>query len=246
MKFLTSSFVLSFLVSFFASAAQNLTSPTVESEVTRKLEEAIRSEIKGKTGAEDSEIRVQVSALQLRPVVIVKDWREVQIFGVGLEKEGLEGIFSLPVQVISKEGRFLSSNAYGTVEVVAPVFVAAGEIRANEVIGESDIRRQIMPWKFLHPGFVPLTKDQIVGRRSRVRLNSGAALFSQVLDEPLAVRVGETVSLTLQSGPGVLIRSRAVAKSNGKIGERIHVLNPQTKKQVEALVTADKEVELSL
>jgi flagella basal body P-ring formation protein FlgA len=218
----------------------------VEVGVMQKIEETYRSEIKSRIDAQDGEIRVQISSLQLRPSIEINSWKEIQVFGVGLSQGGLEGMFSLPVQVVTNDGRFLTTNAFGAAEVIAPVYLAGQEIRANEVIEELALRREIMPWKMLNPGFDPLKKDQIIGRRSKLRLSAGSPLFSQVLDEPLAVRTGETVALTLISGPGVLIRSRAVARGNGKIGDRIKVLNPQTKKQMDVLVTAEKEVEVSL
>ncbi|HVJ66046.1 MAG TPA: flagellar basal body P-ring formation chaperone FlgA [Bdellovibrionota bacterium] len=220
--------------------------PNLEAEVGQKIEGAYRAEILSKTDAQNEEVRVHVSALQLRPMLDVREWKDVQVFGVGLSQGGMEGIFSLPVQITTADGRYYTANAYGTVEVIAPVYLAAQEIRANEIIEATSLRRQVMPWKMLNPGFDPLKREQILGRRAKARLVMGSALFSQVLDEPLAVKSGETVALTLISGPGVLIRSRAVAKASGRIGDRIKVLNPQTQKQMDVLVTADKEVELSL
>lgn len=232
-------------VSAFAANAASLESK-IDSEVIRKIEQAYRNEIKTKTNATDSEIRVQISTMQLRPSIEFVDWKEIQVFGVGLSQAGMQGMFSLPIQVITKDGRYLTSNAYGAIDVIAPVYVAASEIHANDILSESQLRRAMMPWKMLNAGFDPLTKEQIVGRRSKIRLSAGSALYSQVLDEPLAVKNGDAVSLTLISGPGVLIRSRAVARSNGKIGDHIKVLNTQTQKQMDVVVTAEKEVEISL
>ncbi len=245
---MNSSFKSLLLMTFILglSAWASIAKPNLDNEVVRRIEEAYRGEIKSKTDAQDSEIRVQISTLQLRPSIELDEWKDIQIFGVGISQGGMEGMFSLPVQVITKDGRFLTTNAYGSAQIIAPVYIASQEIRANEVIEELALRREIMPWKMLSSGFDALQKSQIIGRRAKARLNIGSALFSQVLDEPLAVKTGETVSLTLISGPGVLIRSRAVAKSNGKIGDRIKVLNPQTKKQMDVVITAEKEVEISL
>lgn len=246
-----SKFILCPLMGFFTAISTFAATPAnlavkIESEVVRKIEQTYRSEIKNRTHAEDSEIRVQVSALQLRPSLELVDWKDIQVFGVGLSQAGMQGMFSLPIQVLTKDGRYVSANAFGVIDVIAPVYVAANEIHSNDIIGESQLRRAMMPWKMLNPGFDPLTKEQILGRRSKVRLSAGSAIYSQVLDEPLAVKNGDTVSLTLISGPGVLIRSRAVARSNGKVGDHIKVLNPQTQKQMDVLVTAEKEVEVSL
>jgi len=52
--------------------------------------------------------------------------------------------------------------------------------------------------------------------------------------------------VTLRSGPGVLIRSRGIARSNGKVGEVINVQNKQSKKYFEVRVTGEREAELTL
>lgn len=246
MKLWHKSFLIAWAWFAVPASATVAAKPTLASEVIRRIEDAYRAEIKNKIDATDVEIRIQVASLQLRPAINVTEWKEIQVFGVGLSQGGMEGMFSLPVQVVTSDGRFLTANAYGSAQVIAPVYIAGQEIRANQIIDEAALRREIMPWKMLNPGFDPLQKNQIIGRRAKARLAVGTALFSQVLDEPLAVRSGDTVSLTLISGPGVLIRSRAVARANGRIGDRIKVLNPQTQKQMEVTITAEKEVEVSL
>lgn len=238
----------SFLIcGLLISKANLMAAPSaVDLAIKDKIEAAFRDVIKSKISAEDSELAIQVSSLQVRPMIDVHKWKEVQVFGVGITGTGLQGMFSLPVQVVTLDGKYISANAFGSLDVTAPVFVTTREIKSNETIGEEGIQRQILPWKFLSPGFMPLPKEQILGRRTRVRLGQGSAFYSEILDEPLAVKSGESVSLTLISGPGVLIRSRAVARSSGRIGDRIKVLNPQTQKQMEVVVTAEKEVEVSL
>lgn len=241
------SFVLCLAIGAPAAFANSATvAPNLESEIQQRIEAAYRQEVQLRSGAIPGEIRVQVSSLQLRPSIERANWKDIQVFGIGVSRSGMQGIFSVPVQVTTKDDRFLTTNAYGVVDIVSPVLIAASDIRANDIVADSQIRQQAMPWKYLSPNFEPISREEVVGRRAKMRLSAGSALHAEVLDEPLAVKNGDTVSLTLISGPGVLIRSRAVARANGKIGDRIKVVNPQTQKQMDVMITAEKEVEVSL
>lgn len=84
---------------------------------------------------------------------------------------------------------------------------------------------------------------QAEGMILRSNVRSGAPIVTALLDRPLAVHRGDTVVLTLYDS-SITIRTSAIAMEDGRVGDRIQVENPDSKKTVRAAVAESGAVEI--
>jgi flagella basal body P-ring formation protein FlgA len=103
-----------------------------------------------------------------------------------------------------------------------------------------------MPWKDFSAGVVAHPQNELVGKRIRKMIMSGSPVYPMLLENPWDIRPGEIVDLTIYSGPGVMIRSRARAQESGRVGEYISLVQPETQKKIRAMVIGQKQVEVRL
>ena len=86
---------------------------------------------------------------------------------------------------------------------------------------------------------------QAEGKILRANIQAGAPILSPLLDRPLMVRRGDTLVLTLIDST-VTIRTSVIAMEDGRVGDRILVENPDSKKTVRAAVADAGAVEIRL
>jgi len=157
----------------------------------------------------------------------------------------LDGLFVLDAQVRSSAG-IQDKKISGILKVTGPAVVARRVINSGEPINVNDLEELRLPWKNFPAGasFTPV--DQLVGRKSKVYIPAGGYVHSLVVETIESVRAGDWVNLTLVAGNGVLIRSKAISKQQGVIGDAIRVENPDTKKVLTGVVVGHQEVEVQL
>jgi flagella basal body P-ring formation protein FlgA len=84
---------------------------------------------------------------------------------------------------------------------------------------------------------------QAEGMILRTNVRSGAPILTALLERPVAVHRGDTVVLTLYDST-ITIRVSAIAMEDGRVGDRILVENPDSKKTVRAAVADSGAVEM--
>jgi len=171
----------------------------------------------------------------------------LDVMGIGTSgAQRIDGLFTLSVTLRGPDKSVREHQVSGLLSVVGPVWVTTSIINRGHVIAPSDLQIIRLPWSQLATGVALTRKDALLGRASRNLLSSGTPLFGSFLETAPSVQTGDTVELTVQSGPGVLIRSRAVAKQAGRVGDFIRVEQSDTRKPLQALVTGEKSVEVQL
>ena len=85
---------------------------------------------------------------------------------------------------------------------------------------------------------------QAEGKILRVGVVAGSPILASFLQQPLVVRRGEKVLLTLNDGD-MVVRSTALAMEDGRIGDSIQVQNTSSQKIVRATVADDGTVEIN-
>jgi flagella basal body P-ring formation protein FlgA len=85
--------------------------------------------------------------------------------------------------------------------------------------------------------------SQAEGKILRASLRAGAPILSPLLDQPMVVHRGDTLVLTLLDS-AITIRASVIALEDGRVGDRILVENPDSKKTVRALVADAGAVEI--
>lgn len=214
------------------------------------LTEDVRSQIARRVGLPASEFRVEIENLRLYPQINLTDLQSVKALGVeGELAKRLEGLFSLPVIVrfgapAPMPERELQIS--GVIKVTGPIYVSRANLPRGTILTEEDLVLTTLPWRNLANGAAGLSKADLVGRRVRSLVSTGQAFTRAHLDEPLAVKSGDPVELTLLSGPGVIIRSKAISRQEGHVGDIIRVEQPETKKMLTGQVTGRRSVEIRL
>jgi flagella basal body P-ring formation protein FlgA len=85
---------------------------------------------------------------------------------------------------------------------------------------------------------------EVVGLAARQELRPGQPLHSADLTKPAVVQRNDTVTIVFQA-PGLVLTLRGVAQEGGAIGDSIGVLNADSKRVVQAQVTAPGRVSVS-
>jgi flagellar basal body P-ring formation protein FlgA len=85
---------------------------------------------------------------------------------------------------------------------------------------------------------------QAEGKILKVGVVAGTPILASFLQQPLVVRRGEKVLMTLTDGD-MVVRSTALAMEDGRVGDSIEVKNASSQKIVRATVAEDGTVEIN-
>ncbi len=84
---------------------------------------------------------------------------------------------------------------------------------------------------------------QVQGKVLRTGLMAGSPVLSSQLDQPVAVRRGQNVVVTLTDS-SMTLKTTATAMEDGRVGDNISVQNPASQKTLRATVSRDGGVEI--
>jgi flagella basal body P-ring formation protein FlgA len=129
-----------------------------------------------------------------------------------------------------KKAARISGYLYESVEV--PTLARA--FTRGELVRDGDIEMQRRPKAELTPDTIR-NAAAVVGHAARRDLRAGLPLRISELMKPELVGRGDTVTLTFES-PGVVLSVRARAVESGTEGDVIQVINPQSKRTVQATI----------
>jgi flagellar basal body P-ring formation protein FlgA len=143
-----------------------------------------------------------------------------QRFEANVEVPGSAALRRKPVRV--------SGTLYETAEVVT----LARALSRGEAIRTNDIAIERRPKAEVADA---VRRDDALGQAARRDLRAGQFLRSADLMKPELVSRGDSVTLVFQ-GPGVKVTMQAKALEAGTQGDLVQVLNPQSKRVVQATV----------
>jgi flagella basal body P-ring formation protein FlgA len=86
------------------------------------------------------------------------------------------------------------------------------------------------------PANAPGDPDAVIGQAARRPLRAGAAVLAGDLSAPVAVHRDEVVSVAYEA-PGISLVLQGKALKDAAVGDTVQVLNPQSKKTIEAVVS---------
>jgi flagella basal body P-ring formation protein FlgA len=152
-------------------------------------------------------------------------------FSYDPRSQRFEGTIDVPGSAaVRRKAIRISGRLIETVEVVTLArAVTRGEIvRENDVLIERRSKAEISPDIIRQP-------SGIVGQAARRDLRFGQIVRSVELMKPELVGRNDPVTLIFDS-PGILVSVRAKALESGTEGDMVQVLNPQSKRVVQAMV----------
>lgn len=122
------------------------------------------------------------------------------------------------------------------------IVLAAVPLERGKVLAPGDVilaRREVAAT----PGGYLTTVETAAGQVVRRSVPAGTVLTPGLLDAPVLVKRGQSVTLQARSGP-IVVQMAGVAKGNGALGEIIGVENLSSGRVVQGIVRNEKSVEI--
>ena len=133
----------------------------------------------------------------------------------------------------------LSYPAFGGVCVVVPNH----DIARGQVISEADMTYVVANGGAMS-GIVTNLTD-VVGLETRRMLRAGETLRLSDLRHPVLVTKGSTVTMSFEA-PGIVLTASGRAMSEGGIGETVTIQNPNSFRQIAAIVIGPGQVKAQI
>jgi len=128
------------------------------------------------------------------------------------------------------------------VEPYVDVLVAARDVQRGGIVGPADIDVRRMPLRSAPQGVI--TEAQLaIGMAATRTIFPGQFLSSKYLSEPVLVKRNQTVEIRVRAG-SLLLTGRARATVDGRAGDIITLINPESKETLQRLVLPDGAVEV--
>ena len=133
---------------------------------------------------------------------------------------------------------------YVPVDVVVTdsVLVARRTLRRGQVLTAEDLVSEQRDVSRLTQGYISDARE-LIGQRMKTQLLAGRILTPSVLQADIAVKRGQTVTLTVASG-SMTIQMSGKALMDGALSQRIRVENTNSGRIVEGIVRSREHVEV--
>lgn len=128
------------------------------------------------------------------------------------------------------------------IQILTRVLLAKKNIAAGESLDESMLSFGYQDKTRLYDGYFQ-DKSEAIGLVALRSIAQGLPLSKRNLKQLPLVRRGQTITLALRHGP-IEIDMIGIAKTDGFKQEQVKVLNPSSKKVVEAIVTGKNRAEI--
>jgi flagella basal body P-ring formation protein FlgA len=107
------------------------------------------------------------------------------------------------------------------------------DLSAGEVVQPQDL---VWAKAAAQPADAPRDADAVIGMAARRPLRQGDAVQTHDVAAPIVIKLGDTISVIYADG-GVTLTLEARAMANASVGETLNVLNPASKKVIEAVAS---------
>ncbi len=148
--------------------------------------------------------------------------------------------FSVNILVAGQTVKKISVSTY--IEVWQNVILAAKPLGRNQPITQSDIKTTSMNLTRV-PANAILDPDQVIGRRANRSIAINSILRIDQVDLPPLIRRGDLVQVIAETKT-VRVSTNAVARQDGKLGERIRLVNERSKKTLYGYVVDPQTVKV--
>ena len=128
---------------------------------------------------------------------------------------------------------------FATITQIQPAVVLLRRIERGQIIRRADV--EIRQREGNLPSDSLGTLEQVIGNAAQRTLSSESIVQASHIRAPWQVHRGETVHVFVRTG-GIVVRTRAVAKENGAMGELIVVETIEDKQKLNVSVSGPSEV----
>jgi len=156
-----------------------------------------------------------------------------------IDYDAASGRFSAKMKL--QTGRVVGLQ--GKVESGADVPVLNRPMRVGEVVASEDVSYLRIASSRIPRGTIA-EADELIGLSAKRQLRPNIALRDSDFEKPVVVRKGDAVVMIFRA-EGIELTTRGKAMTNGGVGETVAVVNTQSLKQVDAVVTGAGAVSVS-
>ena len=125
----------------------------------------------------------------------------------------------------------LSGRAHAVIDV--PTF--ARDIALGETIGDADLSTLEFPVGNVSPSLITSAQG-LSGQAARRFVRARTPLFTYDVAKPVSIKKGDAVTVTFLL-PGIQLTTQGLALNNAAKGDTVSVLNPSSRRTIEARVT---------
>lgn len=143
----------------------------------------------------------------------------------------------------SAVGRRTALRFTGVATETVPVIVLNRTLARGDIVADDDVKLERRPATGLGSN-VPSSTETVVGLAARRALREGDVLRTSDVMKPEVVQRNEAVLIAFEA-PGLMITVRGKALQSGAEGDIVNVVNIQSKRAVQAVVTGPARVTVS-
>lgn len=209
------------------SAATIIDSDTVESLISEKLYE----------NGMDGKFKLNVGSIP--DIILPHDMppeAEIFAFSFNPQKDSFEAKIAAP----SASNPVREYTVTGTVERLVSLPVLRSGLKNGDIIGSNDIDYIDIYQKDVQRDYM-LKAESMFGMTPRRMVMAGKPVRDLELENPQIVNRGSGVTLVYKDGP-LTLSARGKSLENGARGDLIRVMNMNSNRSLEGLVTAENEV----
>lgn len=151
--------------------------------------------------------------------------------------------FSATLSAMRDETRLDSIRLQGEAAKVVSVPVLSHRLRHGEIIEARHLSYVEMLHRDISANMV-VEKDEIIGMTPRRALNSEQVILSSDITAPILVKRNDIINITFKKGP-IQLSTKGRAVSEGAKGDIVQIMNPSSKKIIEAIVTGPQQAVVS-
>ncbi len=134
-----------------------------------------------------------------------------------------------------------NTSVRGELEAIAPVVVAAGELKRGTILSSFDLNMaEVDLTKVRHPCF---DAAELVGKKLKRSTDLGEPIDRQEIEFPPLIKRGDLVTITASRG-ALILTATGVARENGHAGQTISVRNNRSQKDILGKVVNPGAVEV--
>lgn len=216
------------------------TSVITREEIEDRLSEALHDT--GEVSGHAEELRVQLSNRMLR-FYLPGD----SVAGIGIEDmnyDSVTGRFAAIVRVPEGDPAAMRHRVSGRVLKMIRVPVLAERLLGGEVIREHNLRDILLPARKVQRNIVT-DRAQLVGLTPKRGINAGKPIRTSEIQPPLLVPRGGLVTIRLRHN-NMTLTAQGRALENGSKGHVVRVVNSQSNKTIQAVVSGPGQVTVNL
>lgn len=148
--------------------------------------------------------------------------------------------FEAKIAAPSKENMEVELSVNGKIERLVQVPVLQDTVRSGMVISARDVKVITVPARHLNHDVI-LRAEELEGMTPRRMIVAGKPIKEQDVEFPRIVERGQNVTMLYNQGP-LQLTATGKALQFGAKGDIIRVVNSQSSRPIEAIVTGDREV----